>query len=82
MTTVPKAAEISERATLVTRGLITTGRAIGVISVEHGMLRLRCRNGGNYWIDLDGRRVRRGKTFLKAEELQPRFIDAMERAGR
>lgn len=77
----PTEPPISLRATSIARGLITTGRAIGVVSLEYGMLRLRCRNAGNYWIDLDGRRVRRGKTFLRAEELEPKFIDAMERAG-
>jgi hypothetical protein len=45
-------------------------------------LRLNCRSGGHYWIALNGRQVRRGKTLTKADELQPKFIDAMERAGR
>ena len=61
---------------------MATGRAVGTISVEYGMLRLKWRRGGFYWIELNGRGVRRGKTLLKAEELQPKFIDAMERAGR
>jgi hypothetical protein len=74
--------EISKRATSIARGLLTTKRAIGVIEMENGMLRLKCRAGGNYWITLDGWQVRRGKTLIKADELQPKFIDAMERAGR
>jgi hypothetical protein len=81
-TTPPTEPPISRRATSIARGLIATGRAIGVLSLEYGMLRLRCRNSGNYWIKIDGGRVFRGKTFLKAEELQPKFIDAMERGGR
>ena len=73
---------VSPRATSIARGLLLTERAFGVISVEYGMLRLRCRSGGNYWIEIDSGRTYRGKTFLNAEELQPKFIDTMERAGR
>jgi hypothetical protein len=80
--TIPKEPAISLRASSIARGLLRTERAVGVIRVEYDMLRLRCRSGGKYWIEIDGGRVFRGKTFLKAEELQPKFIDAMERAGR
>ena len=80
--TIPTEPPISLRANSIARGLLRTERAVGVISVEYDMLRLRCRGGGNYWIEIDGGRVFRGKTFFKAEELQPKFIDAMERAGR
>ena len=54
----------------------------GVIRVEYGMLRIRCRSGGNYWIEIDSGRTYCSKTFLNAEELRPKFIDAMERARR
>ena len=74
--------KVSPRATSIARGLLLTERAFGVISLEYSMLRLRCRSGGNYWIEIDGGRTYRGKTFLNAGELQPKFIDAMERAGR
>jgi len=74
--------KVSARATSSARGLLLTERAFGVISVEYGMLRVRCRSGGNYWIEIDSGRTYRGKTFLNAEELQPKFIDAMEHAGR
>ena len=50
----------------------------GVIRVEYGMLRIRCRSGGNYWIEIDSGRTYRDKTFLNAEELQPKFIEALE----
>jgi hypothetical protein len=73
---------MSPRATSIARGLLLTERAFGVISVEYGMLRVRCHSGGNYWIEIDGGRTYRGKTFLNAEELQPKFTDAMECAGR
>jgi len=46
------------------------------------MLKLECTKGGYYWISLDGSRVLRGKAIFDAEELQPKFADAMERAGR
>jgi hypothetical protein len=38
--------------------------------------------GGSYWIGLDGWEVRRGKALTKADHLQPKFLDAMARAGR
>jgi len=46
------------------------------------MLRLKCRTGGYYWITLDGRRLLRGKSPDTSDELQPKFSEAMERAGR
>jgi len=67
---------------MIARGLLVTKRAIGVITVSDGKLRLKCGSGGYYWITLDGRQVRRGKTLPSADELQPKFIDSMERAGR
>ena len=73
---------ISDRATRIVRGLLATGRAVGVITMEGDKLRLHCRAGGSYWIGLDGWEVRRGKTLTKADHLQPKFLDAMERAGR
>jgi hypothetical protein len=74
--------KVSARATSIARGLLLTERAFGVISLEYGMLRLSCRSGGNYWIEIDGGRTYRGETFLNADELQPKFSEAMERAGR
>jgi len=73
--------EISTRATAIARGLLRTERATGVISQEYGMLRVACASGGNYWIEPDGSRVHRGKTLFSSDELQPKFIDAMVRAG-
>jgi hypothetical protein len=61
---------------------MTTRRAAGILTMDHGMLRLRCRYGGYYWISLDGRRMLRGMALSEADELQPKFNDAMERAGR
>ena len=46
------------------------------------MLRLKCKKGGYYWVSLDGSRILSGTKLSNAEELQPKFIDAMERAGR
>jgi len=44
---------------------------------------LECHSGDDYyWIALDGRRLLRGKSVFEADELQPKFIDAMERVGR
>jgi hypothetical protein len=74
--------EISLRATSIARGLIRTERAAGVIKPHQGMLRLECHGGGFYWISLDGGRLLRGAAVWEAEELQPKFIDAMEGAGR
>ena len=82
MTSTLKETEISERATLIAKGLIVTKRAAGVISMDHGKMRLKCISGGYYWISPDGRRVLRGMLLSGADELQPKFIEAMERAGR
>ena len=79
---MPSEVEISPRATTIARGLIATRRAAGIIAMDNGTLRIRCRAGGYYWISLDGRRVLRGKMLFEADELQPKFSDAMERAGR
>lgn len=80
--TVPKEVAISARATMVARGLIVTKRASGIITKDRGKLRLKCRIGGYYWVSLDGRQVWRGRLFSSSDELQPTFVDAMERAGR
>jgi hypothetical protein len=46
------------------------------------MLKLECMSGGYYWISLDGHRLLRGDSIWEeADELQPKFIDGMERAG-
>jgi hypothetical protein len=81
MATTPADPEISVRATAIARGLIRTKRASGIIKARRGMLCLECHGGGFYWISLDGGRVLRGKARFEADELQPKFIDAMERAG-
>ena len=80
--TIPNGTEISERATWIAGGLLVTKRAIGTISTEHGKLRLRCLSGGYYWISADGHWVLRGFLLSEAEDLQPKFIEAMQCAGR
>ena len=79
--TTPVGPAISERASTIARGLIRTKRAGSIIDMDQGMLRLGCRNGGYYWVSLDGSRVLRGEALFDADELQPKFGDAMERAG-
>lgn len=81
MNTVPNDAVMSARATMIARGLLVTKRAVGVITEDHGKLRLKCRLGGYYWISLDGRQMWRGQVFSTSDELQATFADAMERAG-
>ena len=46
------------------------------------MLKLERVGGGYYWIALNGDRILSGTKLFDADELQPEFIDAMERAGR
>jgi hypothetical protein len=82
MTTVPDEAKISARATMIARGLLATKRATGIISMDRGKLRLKCGSGGYYWISLDGSKMLRGMLLSQADELQPKFTDAMEREGR
>ena len=81
MTATPADPTISLRATSIARGLIRTERAAGIIKAHQGMLRLECHGGGFYWISLDGARVLRGAKLFEADELQPKFANAMERAG-
>jgi hypothetical protein len=78
----PIEASISGRARAIAGGLVRTQHAKRNGAVDRGMLRYECKSGGFYWISLDGNRVLRGTTLSSAEELQPKFIDAMERAGR
>jgi hypothetical protein len=74
-------AAISPRLKAIAEGLIRTGRAGKRREYDRGMLRLECLTGGFYWISLDGSRVVRGARLPTADELQPKFIEAMERAG-
>jgi hypothetical protein len=73
---------ISERAAAIIRGLVRTERAAKGAVSDQGMLRLECLSGGFYWISLDGSGVRRGTELAAADELQAKFLDTMERAGR
>jgi len=73
---------MSERAAAIARGLVRTERAAKGIGSDQGMLRLQCLSGGFYWISPDGSDVLRGSTLVAADELQAKFRDAMERAGR
>jgi hypothetical protein len=82
MATTPTEPVIFGRARTITEGLIRTRRAERHGVIDQGMLKLECTKGGYYWISLDGSRVLRGKAIFEAEELQPKFIDAMERVGR
>jgi hypothetical protein len=78
----PSEHAMSERATAIARGLVCTGRAAKGIRPGQDMVRLQCLTGGFYWISLDGSQVLRGSTLMAADELQAKFRDAMERAGR
>ena len=68
------------RAGAIANGLIRTRRAANAQPGE-GFIRLKATGGGFYWVSFDGFRLLRGDTFWDAEELQPKFIEAMERAG-
>jgi len=46
------------------------------------MERLESLSGGFYWIALNGNRLLKGRSPFDSVELQPKFIDATERAGR
>jgi hypothetical protein len=83
MTTTTTETAISDRAKAIAKGLVRTERAAKGSKLIHGMLRLECHNDvGYYWIALDGNRLLRGRWVSEAAELQPKFIDVMERAGR
>ena len=72
----------SERTRAIAKGLLNTERAGALVEQDNDMLRLECLSGGYYWISIDGSRVLRGATISEADDLQAKFIDAMERAGR
>jgi hypothetical protein len=82
MPTPPIEAAVSARARAIASGLVRTARAAPGSKLDRGLLRLACFAGGFYWISLDGSRMLRGIQLFDAEELQPKFIDAMERASR
>jgi hypothetical protein len=76
-------ASLSEKAKAIAKGLVRTERAAKDSKLIHGMLRLERHSGKDYyWIALDGSRLLRGRWVSGAAELQPKFTDAMERAGR
>lgn len=68
------------RAEAIVNGLIRTGRAANA-QAENGFICLKAKVGGFYWVSFDGFRLLRGEIFEDADELQPNFVAAMERAG-
>jgi hypothetical protein len=68
------------RAETIANGLIRTRRAANA-HPENGFIRLKAKGGGFYWVSFDGFRLLRGEAFWDADELQPKFVEAMERAG-
>jgi hypothetical protein len=79
--TAPTEQLISPRAKAIAQGLIRTDRAGTHGVYDQGMLRLECLSGGFYWIALNGSGLLRGARLPTAEELQPKFIEAMARTG-
>ena len=77
----PMELPLSPRAMAIAEGLFRTNRAGRRGVFGQGVLRLKCKKGGYYWISLDGGRVLSGSKLSDAEELQPKFIEAMVRAG-
>ena len=71
---------ISHKARALAEGLMRTGRASDPQTVD-GHVQLRAKIGGFYWITPDGSRLLRGDELEDAEELQPRFVESMVRAG-
>jgi hypothetical protein len=65
----------------IARGLINTDRAARGLKLRNRTLQFECLNGGYCWISLDGLQLYRGSAFLQANELQSKFIEAMEQAG-
>jgi hypothetical protein len=68
------------RAGAIAHGLMRTGRAANA-QPENGFIRFKAKGGGFYWVSSDGFRLLRGEAFWDADELQPKFVEAMERAG-
>jgi hypothetical protein len=75
---------ISPRAVNIARGLRLTGRAIsrrGQLEIDGNFVRVDRVEGGFYWIARDGTRLMRGEEVDDLDELQPGFVQKMERAG-
>ena len=73
---------LSARAEAIVIGLIRTGRASWQ-RVADGHIQLRAKRDSGfywYWITADGRLLR-GDDLDRAEELQPKFVEAMVQAG-
>ena len=68
------------RAEAIAYGLVRTGRAANA-QPENGFIRLKAKGGGFYWVSFVGFRLLRGEAFWDADELQPKFVEAMERSG-
>jgi len=68
------------RAEAIANGLIRTRRAANAQPLD-GFIRLKAKGGGFYWVSFDGFRLLRGEAFWDADELQPKFVEAMERSG-
>ncbi len=69
------------RAQSIVDGLVKTGRAAKPRLTKDFILLDRDGERGFYWVSIDGERVLKGDTPSTAEELQPGFLQAMERVG-
>ena len=74
------AAAPNARAAAIINGLIRTGRASHP-KLFHGFVQLARATGEFYYVAFRGNLVLRGGSLKDADELQPGFSDAMERAG-
>jgi hypothetical protein len=77
---MPTIHEPTIRALAIAEGLVRTGRATAS-EQEESYIRLPGAKGGYYWVTYSGDRLLRGSELLYAEDLQPGFLAAMERAG-
>jgi hypothetical protein len=59
---------------------VRTGRGSSPRMIDT-YVKLNANSGGYYFIARDGEWLRRGDTFVAAEDLQGKFVDAMAKAG-
>jgi hypothetical protein len=79
--------QLSPRAMSIARGLRRTGRVGDLrgkylgLEADEQWLTLEARDGGYYFLSLDGAVLMRGPDVSEALELQAGFVDAMARIG-
>lgn len=74
------ASHASAKAWAIATGLVNTGRGVTPVAVR-GYICVRSARAGYYWISNTGDRLLYGLGIDSAVDLQPGFVESMERSG-